>query len=315
MTAQYLRKMSLIVANAAGNGLDLANLHCQFEVNHWVIETPNTLVLRVHNLSDQTQHLIQKEFTQVVIKAGYEGNYGTIFTGNIKQLRRGRENATDTYLDIFAADADIAYNWAVVNQTLAAGYTQADLLGACARTFNSVGAVELPATPEGLGQFKSPRGRALFGMTRSTMRDLAASNKMTWGINDGKLNMLAESAYLPGEAVVMNATTGMIGLPEQTQDGIMVVCLLNPSVGPGTLLKINNADIVQYLNTNNPIGLNYTATDLPISLNADGYYKVLSVDHVGNTRGNAWETRMITVAVDSTVLPIGRSVLNTTVLP
>ena len=42
-------------------------------------------------------------------------------SGLIKQVRIGRENGTDTFLNIAAADGDKAYNFAVVNATLAAG--------------------------------------------------------------------------------------------------------------------------------------------------------------------------------------------------
>ncbi|MGC8165472.1 hypothetical protein ACP3WT_28400, partial [Salmonella enterica] len=68
-----------------------------------------------------TRQRIEQEFTRIVLQAGYAGNYGIIFDGSVKQVRRGRENQTDTYLDITAADGDSAYNFAVVNTSLAAG--------------------------------------------------------------------------------------------------------------------------------------------------------------------------------------------------
>lgn len=41
-------------------------------------------------------------------------------------MRRGRESQTDTLLDIIVADGDSAYNFAVVNSTLAAGSAATD---------------------------------------------------------------------------------------------------------------------------------------------------------------------------------------------
>lgn len=308
--------MSLVVADDSGNGLDLARLHVRFQVNHWIVSTPNTLVARIYNLSDATTQRINDEFTLVELSAGYPGQYGRIFRGTIKQLRRGRESATDTYLDLFAADADIAHNWAVINRSLAAGWTPEQVRRACLQSFGGADPkVTDGKTTEGLGQNQAPRGSVYFGMTRETMQDLATTYRMNWNLNDNELNMIAESAYLPGDAVVINETTGMIGVPQQTQEGITVTTLLNPNVGAGMLVKINQADIAQYLKNNAPIGLSYTATDLPaFHTAADGLYKVLYVDHVGDTRGNEWETRLTCIESSGALYGTPSSVLNTTAL-
>jgi hypothetical protein len=317
VVAQYLRKLSLIVASDSGEGLELSDLRVRFQVCHWTLETPNTLVARVYNLAPSTTQQIQREFTQVQIQAGYEGNFGTIFKGTLKQFRRGRESPTDDYLDLFASDSDIAYNWGVINRTLAAGYTSEQVLKACGEAFNNVDPTTASPDqiPDGLSQFQSPRGRAMFGMARDQMRDLAAANKMNWNLNGNRLQMLAQSAYLPGQPVEINAATGMIGVPEQTQDGIEVACLLNPSISAGSRIKLNNADIGQYLKANAPVGLAYTSVDLPISLNADGLYKVIYLDHIGDTRASSWETRLTCIAIDGTILPMGQALRNTTVAP
>ncbi len=58
------------------------------------------------------------------MQAGYEsGAYGIIFKGTIKRIKTGRESAIDSFLEIMAADADEAFNFAFVNKTLAAGAT------------------------------------------------------------------------------------------------------------------------------------------------------------------------------------------------
>ena len=129
-TPQYLRKASLIIGQAAGDALDLSALRFVFDVRRGDLQTPNSARVRVFNVGPMTAQRVQKEFTRLVLQAGYEGNYGIIFDGNIKQVRRGRVSQTDTYLDITAADGDSAYNFAVVNATLAAGSTSADHVAA-----------------------------------------------------------------------------------------------------------------------------------------------------------------------------------------
>ena len=108
---QYIRNASLIVADAQGNGLDLASLRIVFKVKKSSAQTPNSAIIRVYNLSDNTAKQIREEFQSVTLQAGYQSNFGLIFKGNIKQVRFGRENSTDTYVDIAAGDGDQSYNF------------------------------------------------------------------------------------------------------------------------------------------------------------------------------------------------------------
>ena len=132
MSDQFLRKATLLVA-AGTDGLDLSAMQFTFAVNQSDIQTPATCRVRVFNLSDETISKIQTivssphipgsaEYARVIVQAGYQnGNFGVIFDGSIKQVRRGRMNPTDTFLDILAADGDINYNYGLVSATLAAG--------------------------------------------------------------------------------------------------------------------------------------------------------------------------------------------------
>jgi hypothetical protein len=82
--------------------------------------------VRIHNVSAETANQIStREFTQIAIQAGYPGNFGLIFRGVIKQVRKGRANATDTYVDITAADGDEVYNFSAMSLTLTKGSTAA----------------------------------------------------------------------------------------------------------------------------------------------------------------------------------------------
>lgn len=90
--------------------LDLSTLRVQFTVRHASVQTPKTLTARVTNVSKQTAAMVQQEFTQVSLSAGYVGALGLLFRGEVRQFRFGRESPTETYLDIIAADGDKAYS-------------------------------------------------------------------------------------------------------------------------------------------------------------------------------------------------------------
>lgn len=295
--SQYLRSCTLVVSGLDGEGLDLSALHIQFEVKQWDIQTPNSAIIRVWNLKADTSKRIEKEFTRVTLQAGYEGaDTGVIFDGTIVYIRRGRENATDTYLDIFAADGDAAYNFAVVNASLAAGSKPEDRLKAITEAMEKYGVTQGAVPEGGLGGSELPRGKVMFGPARDQMRDLAESTLTTWSIQNGQVNVIERGGYLPDEAVVLNSKTGMIGLPTQTEDGINVRCLLNPKIKVAGRVQIDNASIQRAT-----VSLQYTAINFFPSVTDDGFYRVIVVDHTGDNRGQDWYSDLTCVAVDDTV--------------
>ncbi|QYY30233.1 hypothetical protein K2O51_22945 [Cupriavidus pinatubonensis] len=301
-TPQFGRKVSLILGQDSGDALDLSELRFRFNVRRGDLQTPNSARIRVYNVSADTARRAQKEFSRVVLQAGYAGNFGLIFDGTIKQVRRGRESQTDTYLDITAADGDSAYNFAVVNTTLAAGSTPADHVAAACTAMNPYGVTqgylpELPSNP-------LPRGKVMFGMAREFMRWTARTCQTVWSIQDGKVIMVPETSYMPGDIPEITAETGMVGLPEQTQNGITVKMLLNPSIKIGRLIWINNASVQQYEYSLN-VGqqAQNERIEQQAKLQDDGYYYVMIAEHEGDTRGNDFYTDVICLAADVTVLP------------
>ena len=297
---QYLRQISLKIGNDS-EAIDLSELRIRFSVRRGTISTPNTADIRVYNVSAETARKSQlKEFGRVALQAGYAGNYGVIFDGTIKQVRRGRESQTDTYLDITAADGDSAYNWSVINMSLAAGSTAQDHLKSAVQAMEGRG-ITMGDSAQ-LSTNKLPRGKVMFGLTRDVLDNLGRTQDVSWSIQDGKMTLIPNTAYLPGDTIVVNYQTGMVGLPEQTQNGVNVRMLLNPSVKIGRLLKLDNASIQQY---RYGVSLRDQASNEliknQISLDTDGIYKVLIADSFGDTRGQEWYTDVICVSVDATI--------------
>ena len=299
--AQYLRECSLIIGDNQGNGIELANMHVKFTVHKADTQTPAFANIRVYNLSEDTAKRLQKEFTQVFLQAGYAGNLGLIFTGAVRQYRKGRENATDTFLDIVAQDGDTGYNWALMNTTIATGWNQQSLHESLLQSFDPFG-IKTGYVPE-FGGPNMPRAKVCYGMTRDYMRTLADGAGTSWHVADGLLNMVPYNSTLPGEAVVLTAKTGLIGLPQQTVDGITVKCLLNPKIKFGGQIKLDNNSIQQqqiniaYSAVNNFID---QATGENTALDNDGFYKVYAVNISGDTRGQDWYSNLICVGVNAT---------------
>jgi hypothetical protein len=313
----WLRKVGLLVYNPApssspatpGNGLDLSNMHITFDVQQSNYETPNTLRCRVFNLKDTTQQLVYSEFTRVSLAAGYQnGPYGTIFDGTIKQIMRGRASATDTYLDIFAADGDIPYTDSKMNQTLSGPVGDAQKIQAINEQFGKDGlpagyTLDLPPTAS------LPRGKVLYGLTRDYARDTADTIDADWSIQNGKVQWVPRTGYRPGEAVELDPRSGLVGIPTQTSGGINASTLLNPNIRCGLLVKINSNLINEGQSAaNNLYGSGQLIqTGYNTKISQSGFYKVLVSEHNGDNRGNDWYTSIVCLAVDQTA-PAGQAV-------
>lgn len=303
---QWIRKVELVLFSGE-KGIDLSEFRITFQIRNADVENPNSANIRVYNLSQATIQTIKGEYSEVILNAGYvNGNFGAIFKGTIKQFRIGKENATDTYLDILAADGDIGYNQGVVNTTLAKGST---IESAVTTAAGAMPGLQVDQTNIVIDKQHTPniRGVVMFGMARARLRNFASTLDSTWSIQNGKAVFVPRAGYLPGEAVKINVATGLIGLPQQTDQGIRLQCLLNSRIRIGGLVQLNNDEIIQLMQRDPnaaPIpydqwaGFQYNAP-----LSKDGIYRAYVVEHEGDTRGNPWFTDLICLAVDLSAEP------------
>lgn len=298
----------LIVANSAlGGGLDLAQLKFSFNIRSADNEIPNTATIRVINLSEDTANKIINEYDSISLEAGYESTgTGIIFAGTITQFRKGKESNVETFLEIDAADSDIGYTFGLVNKSLVAGSNPADALQLCAKAMGVTVDEDAIALAQTGGIY--PRGKVLFGLARAQVRNIAATLNARWSIQNGKLILIREAGYLPGDVIVLNSATGLIGIPEATTDGIYVRTLLNPRIRVGQRIQINNKDINQQIITKHFIESRQTPPLPAYVPKGDGIYRVLVAEYVGDSRSNDWYTDLTCLAVDSTS-PANASVL------
>jgi len=240
---------------------------------------------------------IQQEFTRFSLSAGYESDAGTvqIFAGTISKIRWGKQNTTDTFVDLDGFDSDQAYNWSVTNATLAAGWSPDDMHRTLSQSVGLYG-VNAGLKPT-LPPVKLPRGRVLYGMTRDHLRGFGKFVGCDWNMQDGRLNLIPQSnGYLPDDVPVLSPATGLIGTPELTLEGIVVRCLLNPRIKAGMRVQIDNSYI-----TNTVVKTPITTEDIKMpTLDPRGVYKVLYVVHTGDSRGQTWQTEMICTSIDGT---------------
>lgn len=314
---QYNRKFSLIVGDGAedelGKGIEFAELRVTFSIHRGDTQTPNSADIRIYNVNAQTANKLENEFTRVIVQAGYEGNFGLIFDGTIKQARSGRVSATDSYVDIVAADGDRLYNFANMKLSLAAGSKPDDALDGFIQSMATAAAaasgksIEAEAKrlkgyrPE-LSKNGCVRGMVFYGMARDELREFAEQNDCTWSIQDGKLVLIPLTSFIPSETVLVSPETGLVGVPEQTAGGIRARVLLNPAIRIGQRIKLDSTiNAYRFPLGHGVQAENFATSIMGAKFNWDGLYYVMSAEHSGDSRGNDWYTDITCLAVDATV--------------
>lgn len=308
----YLRRCSLLLVGA-GDALDLSEMRVTFETKQEDEQGPNNCSIRVYNLSAATVKKIQGEYSRVVLQAGYQNaSFGVIFDGTIRQFREGREDARTTYLDILAADGDKAYNFSVVSKSVAAGVSPRERIATIVQAMNANGVSQGQVLIEGTSGIL-PRGKVLFGLARVALGQEVEALGSTWNIDNGRVNVVPLTGYLPGEAVVLNSATGLLGRPEQTQEGVTARCLINPRIRLGGLVKIDQASVNKTLQQKDAaipgaqLAYNqYAGLQMFADVSADGLYRVYVSEYRGDTRGTAWWQDLTLLSVDPTTLKVKR---------
>lgn len=289
---QFGRKYRIIVTSGT-TGIEVSDLRCKFEIQkQWAMQ-PNMTTLTIYNLSANTENAIIQSADGIRIEAGYDdGPYGEIFAGNIVQFVRGKEDSTSFYLKILSLDGDNFFNFGTVAFNLNKG------VGLRQQTEQIVSNSTIPATIGDIdGTDGSPslsRGKVYFGAAKDYLRDIGKTGNAIFGIEGGSVTIQSVTGTPAGGAVELNSETGLIGFPAQNDVGVNCKCLMNSQIVIGGLIKLNNASINQ-----KEISLG----NFLRPLSADGVYRVITLTHRGDTRGQDWYTEIGGIAQGESLIP------------
>ena len=302
---KYIRHVELVLSsNPTQPALDLSNMHFTFSTTMFILGTTgNTMQLRIFDLDEPTIERIKGEFTDITLNAGYEEHPPTVFQGSIVQVRRGWDgDRSERYIDISALDGDkeIAYN--LIFAEIAAGSTYKQRWEAIAKALGVPINYDKFPTEDQLPKEvlnQRPRGETLVGNASDAARDEAMHNMCNWSIQQGKLVVVPYQGVPSATPVDINGANGMIGWPEQTDDGIHLQCLLDARLQVHTVIRLNQADVLQsqldMTLSAEAIKQNFPGLGRAL-ISTDGLYYVVEVTHSGDTRGNEWYSDILCIS-------------------
>jgi hypothetical protein len=292
-----------IEPKGGGKAWDVSNLRCTFRIEKTALSLANMADVQIYNLNAQTESDILKEGAHVTIEAGYEGviqqatpnqsgqivnepiQYGKIFDGLLLQIFRLQENNVDYQLNFVAEDGQDFINQGFVTVSKAANSTPRQIIDAVAGQANYP--VQVARVTENLSTQALPRGKVIFGKPKDYLRTIAYENNANFYIEDNQVYLIRSSDIPSGSEVVLTPKTGLIGYPQQVNNGVEIKCLLNPKIKLETIVKIDNSSIRL---------MKAQRGQLITPLDADGLYQVIKVIHTGDTRGDEWYTTVTGVS-------------------
>jgi hypothetical protein len=290
---QFGRSWEVIVSTSEGESITVSSssfepeaLRCTFEICQYGYRAFWYADVVLYNLDGPTTQKILKSGDQVIVNAGYQqGVYGEIFNGKLFQPLWERENVVDFKLTLHCLIGRDLLSNNFVNFSQSAFASQTELVRQiAAQAFHQIDVKELDSSiqPNPL-----PRGQTFFGAPGKYFDNVADYNNMQWWLDDKgvSLGSLAKSDGAP--AIVYTPETGIVGTPQQTQDGVSLRILLDSRVlikYPPMTIKIDNSSIRL---------LKAQLGQLMSILDKDGEYIVAGVRHLGDTRGNDWYTEII----------------------
>jgi hypothetical protein len=284
MGQQWLRAWQFSAGGVTASG----DLRVVFDIKSMTLPAPATAVIALYNLAPSTANAIFKAKT-VTFAAGYQDSVGMIFSGEIVQVNLGKDNATDTTTTVFAKASDKAHNTGVINKTLKSGSTGMDIYQALIKAMPGMSQGRIPT--QDLQQLKYPRPVTMFGMARHFMRNLAESVNGTFHFDALKpqVHITKKDDQGAGSPIILNSDTGMIGLPTQNTNGINVRCELNPQIQVNSVIHIDQKSIQRITPDLTIQGQPTIGSDIfRGGIDADGLYRVVYLEQVGDSRGDPW---------------------------
>lgn len=301
----YGRKCKILIANKDDDAWEVGQLKCVFKVEKSVFPTVNFAEVKIYNLESNTETSIIKEGSRIIIEAGYDGfiqttttdangdpvkisspkQYGNIFDGEVVQILRDREDNIDYTLTLIAYDGDAYLNRSFIKFSVNKGMNQRQIINQLA--VQATNPADVGHISPDLSTKTLPRGKVFFGAPKGYLRDIARDNNANLWIDDGQITIAKVTDIPKGQALVLSPQTGLIGVPQQTQEGVQYRSLMNPAITLFSLVKLDNTIVRQ---------LKLQMGQLPAILDDDGQYQTAKIVHTGDTRGNDWYTDVVGIS-------------------
>lgn len=265
-----MTKLFQRAARLSCGGRDVSALHFEFRCERDAFRVQNTAEIRVYGLSQDTRRFLQEQKAGafVDLRAGYveQNPLPLVMRGQLRIVTSLRDGA-DWITEISTGDADVARTQPI-SFSLGPGTT---FENAVKRIVSDLRAGAGNMAQALKGKAKSfPNGITVHGAGDDELAAILRGEGLEHSWQDNEVQIVpTDGGALQGEAVLLNAQTGLVGSPEiglkMFIKNLKARSLLNTEIRPGRVVQVESA-------------------------NVSGTYVVYKVSHVGQIAGNDYFT-------------------------
>lgn len=241
-SANWIRYIEVVFDSKS---VKLSDFDVEFTHAFNLDEEPNECEIYIKNLSKNTINSYIRKDKRLIINAGYQGNFGTVFNGYIADTDTGW-SGTDKDTQIIGFDATEQYLNAFISKTYVPGTLASVIINDVLKGMGlTIGEITLTK------DVQYTIGRSINGKRRDVLKDIVVNDCNTnLQIINGAVYIRAIKQGLE-TGFVLTPQTGLIGSPEPVEDvnneekektaDYRVTCQLNYRIKPMVRLKIKSS--------------------------------------------------------------------------
>lgn len=193
--------------------LKVDGLRVRFDVQKALTKEPNTAEVTISNLGAESRKAIESSKGKLLtVTAGYEKTEAVVFQGDVRFASSSREGP-DWLTKIESGDGETAYAHSPVSLSFTKNTSAADVVKGVVKALG-VGEGNLSSVLSTLAQTSHPRGFSAHGQASNILDNLLRRQGLAYSIQNGHLQVLSPDQPIDAFAVLLTASSGLIGAPE-----------------------------------------------------------------------------------------------------
>lgn len=277
---QFDRVASVILGKPGLTNLIIEDLRIAFDVSKTNTSESNKGKVEITNLSQASRNKIKELDEVVTLSAGYREEDGAevLFIGDITLLNHSYPRP-EVITKIEAGDGEKVIRESTLSLSYKEGFSIRQILTDISGKLAVPQKINLTTLPFTDKTFSN--GYSFAGQAKNALDVLCEAVGLEWSFQNGelKIQLIGQGDYT--RAIVVNEATGLIDSPERLEEigasmntkdktpGWLIRTLLQPKAEPGGVVSVSSREI-----PDNTI------------------FKISEVQHVGDTHGLTWETKM-----------------------
>lgn len=247
--------------------------------------------LSVYNLSPAIRGAIALDgYNLITIRYSYKdevnttqqsenelNNSNVLFKGVMRRMQYTRNDAATTITKFYILDCGTFTAESFMSGSYADGTNLYQIMEDI-KTLNDRNAwgLEHVVLSESLKNYQIKGNKYFFGSVDNTLSTIAQENGFVYERSDNGIAITPVEELIDGDEVTAfdftGPDSGMIGIPELTDDGVFISCLTNNKIKVHSLIKIDNSQVSVNQNIQE-----YTAQP-GATLDPDGLYVVININ-------------------------------------